>query len=114
MKVPYNESIDSFIDFQFVFSFPVTSFFQQSIALINILFDLDIVVLDEIDGDEFECNIHFLADFDCFFECEVVGIDGLCIVLIVVVELCFLEKCVSDFSLAEVLFCVFYFEIDLC
>ena len=66
-------------------------------------------MLDEIDGDEFECNIHFLADFDCFFECEVVGVDGLCIVLIVVVELCFLEKCVSDFSLAEVLFCVFYF-----
>lgn len=36
-----------------------------------------VVFLSEVDGDEFEGDVHFFADFDGAFECEVVGGDGL-------------------------------------
>ena len=70
-----------------------------------------IEMLFEVDGDELEGDVHFFADLDGFFECEVVGGNGLVEFIVVMVEFCLGKESVSYFCFSEILFCVFDFEI---
>jgi hypothetical protein len=73
-----------------------------------------IEMLFEVDGDEFEGDIHFFADLDCFFEREVVGGNGFVEFIVVMVEFSLGKESVSYFCFSEILFCVFDFEVFLC
>lgn len=68
-------------------------------------------VLFEVDGDKFEGNIHLFTDLDSFFECKVVGCNGLVEFIVVMIEFCLGKESVSYFCFSEILFCVFDFEI---
>ena len=114
LEITHDQAIDPLIHFKLVFALPVTPLLQQLVALVDIFFDFVVKVLLQIDGDQFEGDVHFLADLDCLFEGQVVGDDCLVQLLVVMVEFGLGKQCVSYLSLAEILFCVFDFQVLLC
>jgi hypothetical protein len=112
-EIAYDEAVDAFVYFKFVFALPVSALFEQGVAFVDVLFYLGVVLLQEVDRDEFEGDVHFLADFDGVFQGQVVGCDGLWETFVVVVELGLGEQGVADLGLAEVVFGVFDFEVEV-
>jgi hypothetical protein len=91
-EVSDDEFVDAFVDFESVFALPVTALLQQAMALIDVVLDFIDGVELEVDFDEKEGDVHFFTDFDGFFEGEVVGLDGLIVVGVGGVDLCFIEE----------------------
>jgi hypothetical protein len=106
-EVADDEFVDAFVDFESVFALPVTALFEETMALIDVVLDFVDGVELEVDFDEEEGDVHFFPDFDGFFEGEVVGLDGLIVVGVGGVDLCFIEEGITDLGFAEVLLCVF-------
>jgi hypothetical protein len=105
-EVAHDESVDALVDLEFVLAFPVAALFEQFVALVDVLLDLVVVLQFEVDADEFEGDVHLLADLDGAFEGEVEGLDGFGVFGVVVVELGLLEQGVTHLGLSEVLLCV--------
>jgi hypothetical protein len=72
------------------------------VAFIDVVFYFFDVVQFEINFDKQEGNVHLFAYFDSLFKGEIVCFDGLIIKLMVVVNLGFVKKGVSNFGLSEV------------
>lgn len=75
LKIPRDQTINTFIYFQFVLTLPITTLLKQSMTFLDVVFDFGYVAKFEKDGNEFESNVHFSADFDCLFECQVIVVN---------------------------------------
>lgn len=89
-KITNDQTVNPFIHFKFIFSFPIPAFFEKTIAFINVFLDFDTVLISQIDADESEGYVHFFSNFDGAFEGEIEGFDGFGIFMIVIVEFCLL------------------------
>jgi hypothetical protein len=63
-EISDNKSVDAFVDFEFVLTFPVSSLLEEFVALIDIFLDLVVIFQFEVDADQFERDVHLLSDFD--------------------------------------------------
>lgn len=68
----------------------------------------------EIDAEDLEVDVHFLANFDCFLESEFVDSDGLfAIADSLADEVGLGEDGITHFNIAKILFCVFDLIVKL-
>jgi hypothetical protein len=63
----------------------------------------------QVNGNEFEGNVHFFSDFDGLLEREIEGVNGLYKFFFIIEQFSLGEECVSYLSLAKVFLCVFDF-----
>lgn len=113
-EVADDESVDAFVDFEFVFAFPVSALLEEAVALVDLFLDLVGLVEGQVDGDQFEGDVHLLADLDGLLQGQVVGVDGRGVLLVVVEQFCLGQQCVSYFCFSEVVLCVFDFAVFVC
>lgn len=113
LEVPHDQPVDPLVDLQLVLALPVATLLEKAVALVDVVLDLGVVVEDEVDGDELEGDVHLFANLDGLLQGQVVGLDGLVVLLVLVEQLSLGQKGVPDFCLAEVLLSVLDFEVGL-
>ena len=82
-------------------------------AFINVFLDEFNFLLDEVDRDQLEMNVHLFADFDCFLHGQFECLDGFIVLLELIVRFCLLHDGISDLCLSKILLGVFDLLLDL-
>lgn len=113
-KLSVDKVIDSFVDFKFVLSFPISTFFKEDMTFVNVLFDFINILKLQMDGTEFEMDIHFLTNFNGFLQSQSEGSNSFIILFVLNIDFSLGKKCISDLSVSKVLLSIFDFGIGFC
>lgn len=82
-------------------------------TLINVFFDFIDIVQGKINLDQQERNVHLFTDFNSFFQCETICLDGFIILFMIVKDLCLFKKCISDLSLTKIFLSIFDLQVSV-